>query len=600
MKVYGFDLETNQLSPFVGEPLILTAALHGEEGSIGAMIDHPLGPGRDEAAIEKIKAILADPNNIIVGHRVVIFDLPWWEQIIGQRVEALWFDTHVAYSLIDENASKEKRNTLEALSERYVGLEKNEDDLDRKRLAREKPELVLKYNLRDAEISYETYKPLVEELEAAGYIEMLRFRMEVGRVLTDMTLAGMYLDEAWAAERGTEIAQELGAVEADLLDTIGIPDFNLRSPDQLRELLFGIYRMPVIKRSKKTQQPSTAEEVIQELRARATLPIAQQFLDKLLKYRELSKLLGTYIEPLVEKHRGIDGRVHAFFNLAGTVTGRLSSSGPNLQNIPRDKRVKGVLAASPGLRLFNADYSQLELRVAAWYSGEPLLMRAFVEGLDVHTLALAEMEGRDYEWVVRAVKEDKEWEEKRALIKQVNFGILYGVGPETLVELMRGLGIYISLKRARDIIAQWYAKYTVMVDWINATHEEIVERGFVETPTGRTRRLPNVNPDTPLGQRALRQGVNFKVQSLAGELALMALLLVDRYFKEQGGAQLLVTVHDSIVGEYHPEDWSEDELQAKLQDLMVKETLREMNARFGLDPTIPLAVDVKLGAERWA
>lgn len=598
MAVYGFDLETNQLSPFVGDPLILTAAVHGKNGSIGAMVDHPLGPGRDQKAIDQICDILEDPDNVIVGHRIVVFDIPMWEKLTGRRVLARWFDTHVAYNLIDENSSLTKSNTLEFLAAKYTSQRKNEDGLDRRKLAQAPADLVLKYNVSDARISYALYAPMLADLKAEDLVPLMEFQMWVGRSLTDATLTGMWADLEWAREQSLAITTELAEVKADLLETIGI-DINLGSPKQLGELLYGFFRMPVVERTK-TGAPSTSEAALKELRSIATLPIAQEFLDKLLKYRELAKLVGTYLEPLTTEHRGHDGRIHTTFNLAGTVTGRLSSATPNLQNLPRDKRVKGVLAATPGMRIFNADYSQLELRVAAWYSGEPSMLRAFAEGLDVHTLTLAEMEGKDYDLVSELIERYKEWEEKRALIKRVNFGVLYGVGPHRLVQLMRDMGIHITFRQAERIIAQWFERRAVMVQWIERTQEEIVDQGYVLMPTGRKRRLPGINPDTPSGQRALRQGVNARVQSLAGEIGKCAFALVGNYFEDVGGARVLVPVHDSVVGEYIPEDWPEADLKETVENLMVKQTLREMNARFGLGTDIPLAIDVKLGSERWA
>jgi DNA polymerase I len=613
--VYGFDIETHGTDPFDADFLILTAALYGgekgKERTISAVLDHPLASDKrleqDMASLEEIQAILADERNTIVGHRLVIFDVPGWESVFNVRIKAQWFDTHVAQNLIDENV-QQGTNTLDEAARRYgLGLVKNEDNLNRKRLAEAPPELVLKYNEQDSKISYSLYAPMRSALDADGLLPYMDFQMWVGRTLTDATLTGMHVDMEWAEEQSAAIQAELAGVEKELHELIG-QEINLRSPKQLAELLYGFFGFPVLVRTPKTGNPSTSEEALIQLRDRATLPIAQEFLDLLLKDRELEKLDGTYLRPLTTKHRGRDKRVHTSFNLAGAVTGRLSSSGPNLQNIPRDKRVKGVLAATPGMRLFNADYSQLELRVAGWYSGEPLMLKAFADGLDVHSLGLAEMEGIDYEYVIDQLLREEtakgakgwEWTEKRALVKRVNFGVLYGVQARTLVGLMRDMGIKITLKRAQEIIAKWFAKYVVMAAWIESVQNEALETGYVLLPTGRMRRLPNIDPDTGAGQRALRQAVNAKVQSLAGDIGKCAVAVVGNHFEQTGGARVLVPVHDSVVGEYYPEDWPDEELSRTLTDLMVTKTLREMNARFGLPETIPLTVDVKVGTERWA
>jgi DNA polymerase-1 len=627
--IYGFDIETNQLNPHIGDPKILTVAWCDERGPDGVVVDHPLCPigySIDELLTQPIAKILADPTNTIVGVNLVGFDIPYWEKVTGHKILAQIFDAQVAHSLIDENA---EANSLEFLAEKYLGERKNPDGLNRKRLAEADPALVLKYNKHDAWLSYRLYAPMQAELQEHGLEELMRFRMQAARPLIEMSLTGTHVDQAWAAEKRAAIAVEVEAAAADLNASVGTREiikrrynrklkiyeselihepWNLGSSTQLAELLYGVMELPVLERTDKGK-PSTSEDTLKELRGKVEAPVLQAFLDRLLLVRKLEKLDGTYLEPWTTKHLGNDGRLHTTFKLDGTVTGRLSSAGPNLQNVPRDKRIKGVLAATPGMRMFNADYSQLELRVAAWYSGEPTMLRAFAEGLDVHTLTLAELEGKDYDWVRgRLEAEDEadgklglEWTEKRALIKRVNFGVLYGTGAFRLVKLMRSMGIFITQRQAERIIDHWFARYTRMVEWIEETKHIVVQRGYVVTPTGRVRRLPDVDPSTGEGKRALRQGVNFMVQSLAGEIALEAVLELYDFFAEQGGAQLLLTVHDSALGEYFPEDWAAEELTAALKQQMTTNTLAAMERRYKTPLAgIPLAVDVKLGAERWA
>jgi DNA polymerase-1 len=610
--ILGWDLETNQLSPYTDTASILTVALADDKRAWGHVLDHPLAKSTKATkrkAVESVNKYLTDPLNWIVGHNIVAFDIPWWERLTGTRVAAQWFDTRVAYSLIDETADE---NTLDFLARKLTGLEKNPDGLNRKRLAEYDPAQVLKYNQLDAQISDALFKPLREQLIEANLWDLFLWRMEVGRVLVDMTLTGMHLDLDWIAVQSKALTKEKAEHEAWLLDVIG-REIKLTSTKQLGALLYspvasGGLGAPIVERSKKTGAPSTSETALKIIRSKTTSAAGQEFIDRLLKFRKASKYLGTYLKPLATKHLGSDGRIHATFNLAGTVTGRLSSSSPNLQNQPRDKRIKGSLATSPELRLFNADYSALEVRVAAWYSGEPAWLKAFAEGTDVHTVTLADMEGKPYAWVREQLAREEEaegklgftWTEKRALIKRVNFGILYGVGAGRLVKLMRDMEIYISYTAAESIIARWSAKHQHVIAWVRKTENEIVKRGQVVTPTGRVRRLPDVDPDTGEGKRALRQGVNFMVQSLAGEIALQALLEVNRTVQHAGGAQLLGTVHDSLVGEYHPDDWSDEEMKETLQRCMVADTLAAVESRFGIPPTIPLAVDVKVGMERWA
>jgi DNA polymerase-1 len=324
----------------------------------------------------------------------------------------------------------------------------------------------------------------------------------------------------------------------------------------------------------------------------------------------VKKLRGTYLEPLLTKHAGTDGRVHTTYHLGrgygdhgggGTVTGRLSSSEPNLQNIPRDIVVKGTFVPSLGMRMFSADYSQVELRVAAWYAGEETMLEAFRQGLDVHTATLAELEGVKYEYAHKKVKSG-EWEENRALVKRVNFGVLYGVGEYRLVQLMRDMGIQISQKRATEIIDWWYANKKSMAKWIDDVQEIAVNEKRVVTPTGRVRRLPYAGWGKGIEAQARRQAVNFMVQSFSADLMLAALLRLEQRFAQEGGAQLLLTVHDSIVGEYYPEDWTDEELTRVAREEMLEGAKEELVKSLGVTERVRdllLDVDVLCSMERW-
>jgi DNA polymerase-1 len=600
--VYGFDIETTQLSPYHDGAAILTAAIAGQGGSaVGSVLFREWG-GPD-ALCSRIQACVANPDVLLVGHNIAAFDVPWWEKHVGP-VRAKLFDTRIAYALIDEEAPS---NSLDFLARKYTKYTKNEDGLNRKKLIEADPALVLKYNEQDARISAALYEPLRAELERQGLMPLFNTLSDVARVLAKMQLVGTRVDDVWVAEKSAEIEAELARVEAGLHEMIG-DEINLDSPKQLGELLYNKMRMPVLNTTKKGA-PSTDTATLKELKEKARLKEVREFLGLLLERRKLTKLVGTYLRPLAEEHKGTDGRVHTTFHLGrgygdagagGTVTGRLSSSNPNLQNIPRDGRIKGAFAATEGLRLFSADYSQVELRVAAWYAGERTMLDAFHSGRDVHTATLADLEGVAYEYALERVKKDPEWEEKRALVKRVNFGVLYGVGPHRLVKLMRDMGITISFKRAEEIIKWWFASKKDMAQWIERVQEEAVAKKQLVTPTGRVRHLPKADWYSGEGQRALRQSVNFLVQSFSADIMLSALLLLDRMFDDVGGAQLLLTVHDSVVGEYHPDDWPEEDLSILLKDTMTNGAKADLQRRFGLDLSkLPLDVDVKLAQERW-
>lgn len=613
MKIIGFDIETHLLSPYHTGSRLLTAAVSEKGRSWGVVLDHPLAkvPSSIQGQrILRVQKLLGDPNVTIVGHNIAGFDVPYWEKKTGHPVRAKLFDTRVAYALLDEESFD---NHLGALVEKFGLGKKNAEELNRKKLAETDPEAVLRYNISDAELSRKLYYVLVPMLKEQKLGRLFLFLMEVARSLIDMKTVGTRLDLEWVRKHRADITKELEKVQAQLLGWLGDQNFNLNSPKQLAAKLFGSpddggFGMPVVERSKKTHAPSTSTDALKAVRAKAKGKEAKKLLDTLLSYRKLTKLLGTYLEPFEHVHMAEDGRIHTTFHLSkgydkdqsgGTVTGRLSSSEPNLQNIPRDERIKGSFAPSNGHLLFSADYSQIELRVAAWFAGEETMLQAIREGRDMHTATLASLERRPYDEVkALVVAEDKHWVEQRVLIKQVNFSMLYGAGPWRLVKLMQKLGITISLRRAEEIISWWYAEKAAMKAWIDEVHARAVRDKQLVTPTGRVRHLPYAEWGTPWGERALRQSVNFLVQSFSADVMLSALrLLHTRLPEEVDGARLLLTVHDSVIGEY-PEKTKAD-LASFVHRTMAVDAYEYLQERFGVEPGLLLDVDIKAGQDRW-
>jgi DNA polymerase-1 len=334
-------------------------------------------------------------------------------------------------------------------------------------------------------------------------------------------------------------------------------------------------------------------------------PEGRKFLDTIIKYRESKKLRGTYLDPYLVKHRGNDGRIHPTIYIGrghdgGTRTGRLSMSNPNLQNVPRDKRVKGSFVPTKGMHLFDADYAQVELRVAAFLAQETSMLQAFSDGLDIHTATLAEIEQISYDVAESKVEEGTaKWKKKRAEIKAVNFLILYGGGPFQLVNTLRDMGQQTSLTRAKDTIDKWFRRYWRIAEWIEASRQQIVKDQEAVNIFGQVRHLPGAGFDDYEGQKALRQGINFLVQSVAAKLALLSLPPLNSVLEDVSG-RLLLTVHDSIVGEY-PSTQPPDMIAKWVTTIMSDESRILAQDIFGVDLTgLPLAADVKIGLDRWA
>jgi len=602
--VWGFDIETNQLSPFKGEPAILSAVLYKPEETRGYLLDHPMDYATTDDQlsyrVDDLYDVLSDPTATIVGHNLVLFDVVWWEQLTGLRVRAKLFDTRVAQALIDENAP----NSLAALVWDNLGRHVDDGMKEmRARLEEVEPATVLKYNVEDSRDSFELHTPLLTTLSHLGQEELFETFMVEYRTLADMTLAGMLVDEDYVKRSVARLAIEEVELKQKLLEATGV-EFNPDSPPQVAKILFEDLRFPVVQTTK-TGQPSTSAPALRELRQTMVgYKPGRDLLDNLVRYREVKKMAGTYLLPYLGKHRGNDGRIHPTIYIGrgydgGTRTGRLAMSNPNLQNVPRDATVKGSFVPTDGYKLFDADYAQVELRVAAFLAEEDGMLSSFADGLDIHTATLAEIEGLPYLGVKEKVESgDKNWKRKRAEIKAVNFLILYGGGPYQLVTTLRDMGQKVSLSRAEDTIDRWFKRYWRIAEWIEKSRHQIIKDGGAVNIFGQVRHLPGAGLDSYEGQKALRQGVNFLVQSVAAKFALMSLPFLQERLSSVGG-RLLLTVHDSIVGEY-PSNIDPEIVRHMIDQALTTESLAHGAEVFGLDLTkLPLAADTKMGLSRW-
>jgi len=418
------------------------------------------------------------------------------------------------------------------------------------------------------------------------------------------------VDKQWVQLAADKANDELVRLERKILYMANDKELNVGSPKQLGKLLFEDMQMPVVRKTK-GGLPSTASAVIKQLRSFTDNDDVKEFLDAILSFREQKKLIGTYYNPMLTKLTGKDGRVRTTYHLGrsqygGTVTGRLSSSQPNLQNIPRDKKVKGMLIPSYLYKMYDADYSQIELRVAAWYSRETTMLEAFGSGLDIHTATLADMESIPYEVALANVEEKEIWKEKRANVKRVNFLILYGGGPNTLVDLSRDVGAELSHGQAKELMHKWYAARPQLSAWIEETKAVAIVNRELTTPTGRVRHLPYAGDGGQEGGRQLRQGVNFMIQSLASDIMLVALKQVDglddwmhkiKGPKPYAYHRTLMTVHDSVIGEFY-QDVDEDYQKKLLTGRMVSNVRDIIEHDYGITG-LPLAVDITTGMSRW-
>ncbi|MBT8545047.1 DNA polymerase I [Polynucleobacter paneuropaeus] len=407
------------------------------------------------------------------------------------------------------------------------------------------------YAAEDADITLRLHLALWPQIQANPGLMYIyeKIEMPAMRVLGIMERNGIRIDSALLAKQGQEIGKRLLALEGEIHQLAGQP-FNIQSPKQIAEILFGQLELPVIKKTP-SGSPSTDEEVLQKLAEDYPLPA------RILDYRSLAKLMSTYIEKLPRMADPQTGRVHTNFSQAVAVTGRLASSEPNLQNIPvrteEGRRIREAFIPAPGCKLLSADYSQIELRIMAHIAEDANLLEAFATGKDVHQATAAEIFGIPLEDVSS---------EQRRYAKVINFGLIYGM---SAFGLAGNLGI--ERGAAQNYIAKYFERYPGVAQYMERTRLEARDRGYVETVFGRRLWLPEIKSNGPRRQGAERAAINAPMQGTAADLIKLAMIAVENWIeKEQLKTKMLLQVHDELVFDV-PLDEIEL-LQAKLPGLM--------------------------------
>ena len=408
------------------------------------------------------------------------------------------------------------------------------------------------YAAEDADITLRLHQELWPQIQAnPGLLYVYQqIEMPAMHVLGVMERNGIRIDSALLGKQGQQVGKRLLELEGEIHQLAGQP-FNIQSPKQIAEILFGQLELPVIKKTP-SGAPSTDEEVLQKLAEDYPLPA------RILDYRGLAKLMSTYIEKLPRMADSKTGRVHTNFSQATAVTGRLASSDPNLQNIPvrteEGRRIREAFVPADGCKLLSADYSQIELRIMAHIAEDENLLTAFKEGKDVHQATAAEIFG---------VPLSEVNSEQRRYAKVINFGLIYGM---SAFGLAGNLGIERSA--AQNYIAKYFDRYPGVAQYMERTRLEARENGYVETVFGRRLWLPEIKGSNgPRRQGAERAAINAPMQGTAADLIKLAMVAVEDWLeKEKLKTKLLLQVHDELVFDVPLDEI--DLLQAKLPDLM--------------------------------
>jgi DNA polymerase I len=391
------------------------------------------------------------------------------------------------------------------------------------------------YSCEDSEMTLHVHDNLWPQVQASpGLLDVYqRIEMPAAAILGRIERTGVLIDSAKLAAQSQQLAERMVALEQQAYEIAGQP-FNLASPKQIGEILFGKLGLPVKKKTA-SGAPSTDEEVLAELAADYPLPA------RLLEHRGLSKLKGTYTDKLPLMVNPQTGRVHTNYAQAVAVTGRLSSNDPNLQNIPirtpEGRRVREAFIAPMGHSILSADYSQIELRIMAHISGDPSLLKAFAEGMDVHRATASEVFG---------TLPGEVTSEQRRYAKTINFGLIYGMGAF-------GLAQSLSIERgaAATYIERYFERFAGVKRYMDETKVSAREKGYVETLFGRRVYLPEINGGNgPRKSGAERQAINAPMQGTAADLIKLAMIAVQKLLdEEQRATRMIMQVHDELVFE---------------------------------------------------
>ena len=566
-KIVSLDTETTSTHPIDAELVGLSFSVKENEAFYVAV---PADFKKALTIVNIFKKVYENTEILKVGQNIK-YDMEVLHNY-GINVQGPMFDTMIAHYLIDPELQHNMDYMAETiLHYRTIHIEeligpkgrnqKNMRDLD--------PKDVYEYAAEDADITLKLKNALEPRLKDVN-AEKLFWDMEMPLVpvLADMETTGVCLDTDSLKETSTLFTKRMKALEKEIFEEAG-EEFNISSPKQVGEILFG--KMKLVDKPKKTRtgQYVTSEEVLQQLRGKAKI------VANILDYRGLKKLLGTYVDALPKLINPRTGHIHTSFNQTITATGRLSSSDPNLQNIPvRDddgKEIRKCFIPEPGCLFFSADYSQIELRIMAHLSGDENMIEAFREGFDIHRATAAKIWHEDMDEVTDA---------QRKKAKQANFGILYGITTYGLAQRMD-----IPNGEARQLIDDYFTTFPKVHAYMEKAKEEAREKGYAETLFGRRRYLPDINSKNGTVRGfAERNAINAPIQGSEADIIKVAMIRIWRRFKEEGiRSKMILQVHDELNFSVFPEE------KEKVEKIVIE----EMQGAYHLD--VPLIADAGWG-----
>ena len=572
-ELIAVDTETTSLDYMIADLVGISVAVEPGEAAYIPFGHDYLGVPEQlsrELVLAAVKPLLEDPGIKKVGQNLK-YDMSIFAQH-GIALQGIEFDTMLESYVLDSVAT---RHDMDSLAEKYLGEQtikfadvagKGAGQLTFNQIALE---IAGPYAAEDADITLRLHQVLWPQVSA---------HTSLGKVFTDIELplvpvlsrierTGALVDDTLLFQQSQELALRLAELEREAWDLAG-QEFNLASPKQLGDILFTKLEIPILKKTAKGA-PSTKEEVLQELALDYPLPKV------LIEHRGLAKLKSTYTDKLPVMINRTTKRIHTSYNQSGTATGRLSSSDPNLQNIPvrnaEGRRVRQAFIPAEGSKMVAADYSQIELRIMAHLSEDPSLLAAFAAGQDIHRATAAEVFSTHPEQVTI---------DQRRSAKAINFGLIYGMSAFGLAKQLN-----IGRKQAAEYIDTYFDRYPGVLNYMNSVRSSAAEAGYVETYFGRRLYLPEINSRNGMRRQAAeRTAINAPMQGTAADIIKLAMISVDDWLQNSDlRSVMIMQVHDELVLEV-----PEDELQVVSEGLM-----QRMESAATLK--VPLLVDVGVG-----
>lgn len=562
-QILCLDTETTSINPIDAELVGLSFSV--EEGK-AFYVAIPAERKKAERIVNIFKPLYESTKILKIGQNIK-YDMEVLMNY-GVRLAAPMFDTMLAHYVLQP----EQKHNMDILAETLLNYQTiHIDELigpkgkSQKNMRDISPADICDYAAEDADITLRLYNVLKPRLKEADVEDLFyNIEMPLVPVLAEMEMNGVLLDTNALAETSKVFTDRMTQIEKNIYELAG-HQFNIASPKQVGEVLFG--EMKIVDKPKKTKtgQYVTSEEVLQQLRSKAPI------VDHILEHRGLKKLLGTYVDALPKLINPHTGHIHTSFNQAVTATGRLSSSDPNLQNIPvrgeDGKEIRKCFIPEPGCLFFSADYSQIELRVMAHLSGDKNMIEAFREGYDIHATTAARIYKEDINNVTR---------DQRTKAKRANFGIIYGITVFGLAERLE-----ISRDEAKQLIDGYFETFPQVHDYMEKAKQLAREHGYAETFFHRRRYLPDITShNATVRNFAERNAINAPIQGSAADIIKIAMIRIYERFRREGiKSKMILQVHDELNFSVLPEE----------KEQVEKIVLEEMQNAYTLQ--VPLVAD---------